>query len=161
MPTPTYTPLANLTLTGSAASVTFSSIGQGFRDLRLIVSGTTTTSTVDALSVRLNADTGSNYSFVYATGDGSTASSGGTTTTSASVGLIGTSQSVSTVDFLDYSATDKHKTMLGRGNTPGWGTRMNAARWANTSAVTSILVFTEANLNFAAGSTFALYGIAS
>lgn len=151
-------PLQNITLGSSQASVSFGSIPSTFRDLRLVVNGTIG-STVDALVLRFNGDTGSNYSFVYATGDGSNATSGGTTTNLLSVGVIGSTQSVSTIDIMDYSATDKHKTVLGRGNTPGWGVRMNAARWASTSAITSILVYTEASVNLAAGTTLALYGV--
>ena len=60
---------------------------------------------------------------------------------------------------MDYSATDKHKTMLSRGGSSSFGVGMNAGRWANTSAVTSVLVIGQSGLDFAAGSTFYLYGI--
>ena len=45
MPTPTYTPLATVTLGTSAASVTFSSIPATYRDLILIFDGTGSGST--------------------------------------------------------------------------------------------------------------------
>lgn len=153
--------LATTTLGSTATTVTFGSIPATYRDLRLVVSGTTTTGTVDALVLRLNGDTASNYSIVYATGDGTNATSSTQATTYAGMGVIGTSQSVSTIDIMDYAQTDKHKALLGRGNTPGWGTRMIAGRWASTSAVTTILVYTEANLTFSIGTTLSLYGIVS
>jgi hypothetical protein len=126
-----------------------------------VITGTTTTSTVDALTLRFNSDTGSNYSTVYITGDGSTATSSSTSTTYLAAGVIGNSQSVSTIDIMDYSATDKHKTVLARGNTPGWGTRNLTGRWASTSAITSILVYTEAGLTFSAGTSFYIYGVSA
>jgi hypothetical protein len=50
--------------------------------------------------------------------------------------------------------------LLARANDAGQGVAMSAARWANTSAITTILLYPDAN-QFSSGSTFALYGIAS
>jgi hypothetical protein len=160
MSTPTYTPLATVTLGGTATSVTFSSIPATYRDLILIVSGLTTTTTVDALAIRFNSDTGSNYSNVQMTGDGSSATSASSTNTAAFIGLIGDGAiSVNVISVMDYSATDKHKTVIGRGNVPNSRTRATASRWADTAAITSALVRTNADLTFTAGSTFSLYGV--
>jgi hypothetical protein len=154
--------LANLTLGSSQATVTFSSIPTaGYRDLQLVVSGSTTlSSTIDALNLQYNGDTGGNYYHVYMTGDGSSATSGSGNQANASVGIV-SSLAVSTtvVDIMDYSATDKHKSAVSRGNASNWGVRANATRWASTAAITQVLVKTEANLIFAAGTTFALYGV--
>jgi len=62
--------------------------------------------------------------------------------------------------LLDYSATDKHKTLINRLNSTNGGSstenvEQQAARWANTAAVTSIEIFG----NFASGATFNLYGV--
>jgi len=151
--------ISSQTLGSTATSVTFSSISGAYRDLRLVITGTTTTSTVDAIILQFNGDTGSNYSVVYATGDGTSATSATQATTYLSSGVIGTSQSVSTIDIMDYAQADKHKTTLVRGNTPAWGTRMIAGRWASTAAITSIVVKTEAALTFSAGDSFYLYGV--
>jgi hypothetical protein len=161
MPTPTYTPLATVTLGSSASSVTFSSIPATYRDLVLVQKGITTTSAIDALVLRLNGDTGGNYSHVHMEGEGggtagSDASSG---STSMITGLTGTSQSSSIISLLDYSATDKHKTMLCRSNAPHNRVRANAGRYASTSAITSITVFTASGLSFASGCTFNLFGV--
>jgi len=75
MPTPTYTPLATVTLGSTAASVTFSSIPATYRDLILIITAQRTGSPVN-VGMRFNGDSGSNYSSVFMTGTGSSAISG-------------------------------------------------------------------------------------
>lgn len=158
MPTPTYVPLATVTLASADASITFSSIPAEYRDLILIISGAVTASTVGA-TIRFNGDTGSNYTGVVAQGDGSSAVSGTLSGTFAEIGVLVTSQCNVICQIMDYSATDKHKTFLSRSNGAADRTRMTASRWADTSAITSVDVLTNLN-QFAIGSTFSLYGIA-
>jgi hypothetical protein len=165
MPTPTYTPLANITLGSSASSVTFSSIPATFRDLVLVSSVIHTGA--GGNQMRVNGDTGSNYPFVQMLGDGSatTANSGTlsyfTPFTNSNPGT--TSPVLGITEFIDYSATDKHKTMLmtnsSHGTTQSPMVAKIAARWANTAAITTILIY-PVSTTMAAGSTFALYGIA-
>ena len=143
------------TLSSAAASVTFSSIPQGYRDLVLVIDGTS--SAVVNVDVQQNGDTGSNYSYVLASGDGSSPNSSTSTTTAARMGRMTTTQSNCIFQFLDYSATDKHKTMLGRANADQ--TRMSAGRYASTSATTAIeILAVPSPRTFDAGSTFTLYG---
>jgi hypothetical protein len=161
MPTPTYTPLATVTLGASASSVTFSSIPATYRDLIFIFNGTSASGT-PAVEARVNGDTGGNYNRVRMIGNGSTATSAaasGQSSFTVAAGSMPTS-TVAThiVQFMDYSATDKHKTVLNRGNIPSGTVEAFAQRWANTAAITSISVFVTSD-NFAAGSTFSLYGI--
>jgi hypothetical protein len=160
MPTPTYTPLATVTLGSSAASVTFSSIPATYRDLVLVI---TCRTNVEAYpSARFNSDTASNYSRVGMSGDGSsTYSYSGTLDR---VSLNGYAASSNTTDYntilqvMDYSATDKHKTALSRANNTGYATDALALRWANTAAITSLQVYVT-SATFNAGSTFSLYGV--
>jgi hypothetical protein len=153
MPTPTYTPLATVTLGSTAASVTFSSIPATYRDLIVVVNGTTTASV--GVTFRHNGDTtDANYTSVNMTGNGSTATS--TTATNANMMSMFTTQTQGIVQFLDYSATDKHKTGLSRGDNAGNNTRAFARRWSNTAAITSIEI---AGGTFNSGSTFSLYGV--
>lgn len=155
MPTPTYTPLANLTLSSSAASVTFSSISQSYRDLVLVFNGTCSENT--SVRIFLNSDTtGTNYARVLMIGSGTAASSQSNTTNAEIIGDVGPDRSTAIVNFLDYSATDKHKSMLVRNDK--LATRAVAARWANTAAITTVQLSMNAG-TFDAGSTFALYGI--
>jgi hypothetical protein len=157
MPTSTYVSLATYTIpSGTDTEVVFSSIPATYRDLIVIVAGSATAAA--SFGVRLNSDTGSNYTYVLADGNGSTASSGSGTLTYGLAGRISTSQSVSVMQIMDYSASDKHTTILGRGNAADDIVRMNASRWANTAVVNSVSVM---NATFNAGTTFSLYAIAS
>ena len=154
MPTPTYTPLATVTLGSTAASVTFSSIPATYRDLIVVIQHK---GAGDNFSARLNGDTGANYSYARMIGNGSTA-----TSDSGSSGTIGASFSENIgntiTQIMDYSATDKHKTILSRSNTASSSTRAHAVRWASTSAVTSFGIILASG-SFDAGSTFSLYGV--
>jgi hypothetical protein len=160
MPTPTYTPLATVTLGSSASSVTFSSIPATYRDLIVIVDGKT--SLVTNTVVRLNSDSGSNYSYVVAEGNGTSATSFSGTGSSPEVGRMATLQSNVIIEIMDYSATDKHKTILGRGNSSGDLVRMSCTRWANTAAVNSVQILPSPSpRTFDSGATFNLYGVIS
>jgi hypothetical protein len=169
MPTPTYTPLATVTLGSSASSVTFSNIPATYRDL--IIQGqfrSTRVAATEDLYVDLNSDTGSNYSSVYMYG-GSGGNSSFSQTTSGVAAVINTIAATGTsnvlsdgqIAIMDYSATDKHKSMLtrnGAGNQDQvWA---GAHRWANTNAVTTIKLYYKIG-SIAAGTTISLYGIAS
>jgi len=63
------------------------------------------------------------------------------------------------LQFFDYSATNKHKSVLSRSDTATYGTGATANRWGSTAAISSILLYPNMNL-FESGSTFHLYGIA-
>ena len=157
MATPTYDLIDSQVLSTSAASVTFSSIPATYRDLVLVIDGTSTsTETVNAIT--FNNDTGSNYSYVWMLGTGSTTSSSSGTTTSMLGGILTSSQSNAILQIMDYSATDKHKTALLRAN---YSVVMGRAmRWANTAAINEIdITFVAANA--AAGTTIYLYGVAA
>jgi hypothetical protein len=169
MPTETYTALATVTLGSSASSVTFSSIPATYRDLVLIsVPVDTAIGTSQSLFVRFNSDSGSNYPFVYMGTDTSGTPLAGAATLTAIVAARydNRQDGMGICRIMDYSATDKHKTTLttgGMGNrtVSGITTLQAASRWANTSAITSLFIFSELSGNFAAGSRFDLYGIAS
>jgi hypothetical protein len=157
------TALASITLQSASSSVTFSGIPQNYRDLILVVAGSATAS-ASLTFIRLNGDTGSNYSNVFARGNGSNAASSSETTTGAwffyGNQVLGVDQSNAISQIMDYSATDKHKSILTRANINnalGPSVEMTASRWASTVAVTSLQVYVSSN-NFAAGSTFNLYG---
>jgi hypothetical protein len=159
MPTPTYTPLATVTLGASASSVTFSSIPATYRDIVVIFGGSN--SSANNLQLRFNADSGSNYSFVYAEGNGSVTESGAfTSQTTSFIGNIGTGQNAVVAQVMDYSATDKHKTTISRSNRPDANVQMSASRWANTAAITSIEV-RVAGGTIDTASVLSIYGIAS
>jgi hypothetical protein len=74
------------------------------------------------------------------------------------IGITNTTFTSQYIQVMDYSATDKHKTVLARNASTVNSVNAHAARWANTGAITSIVVLTESS-TFASGSTFSLYGI--
>ena len=164
MPTNTYTPLGNTTLASAVSSVTFGSIPATYRDLVVIVVAKGSTNLEGRL--RLNGDTGNNYSFVRISG---TPGGGGVTATNAaSQSAAYTSSSVVdartdsflqlVINIMDYSATDKHKTILNRADNAARGAEVIANRWENSAAVTSVTILTSTG-NWAIGSTMTLYGI--
>ena len=159
MPTSTYVALATTTLGASASSVTFSSIPtSGYRDLILIA--TYSTSIGDIL-LEFNSDAGSNYSIVEMRGDGSSAFSASFTRSGAFLGYSNqTVQQSSIAQVMDYSATDKHKTVLTRVDAASVVTLASAGRWASTSAVVSLHWGNDAGTPPTIGSKFSLYGIA-
>jgi hypothetical protein len=162
MGVPTYLPIANVTLGSAATNVLFTNITQQYRDLVLITAGTKSTSPSYAIAFQFNGDGGNNYHNVYAYGDGTSTGSG--VQSPAGIGLIGrvsTSQATGVTHFMDYSASDKHKTILSRGSAADSYAIMYAARWANNAPVTQLLLGIEGpgGSTFAAGMSFALYGV--
>lgn len=163
MATPTYDPIASHTVT-STAGIAFDNITQDYRDLIIVVSGKGASGGVGC-QVRVNDDSGTNYYRVIASGDGSSASSVSGSSTRflfSNVGAFDTgANGVWILQFLDYSTTDKHKSVLSRTDgdvSSGRGTDMGAHRWANTSAITKVDFYFG---GFATGTTINLYGVAA
>jgi hypothetical protein len=163
MPTPTYTPLATVTLASAVGSVTFGSIPATYRDLILVtdvIAGAN-----QGPVVRYNGDSGSNYSTLVMRAYGSSVTESASTTDNVlyiTYSNVGSGEKCfTTLSVMDYSATDKHKTGLHRSNYEGTATdfaEAMATRWANTAAITSLQFFASTG-NFAIGSTFSLYGV--
>jgi hypothetical protein len=91
-------------------------------------------------------------------GNGSTAYSFTLTRTGIFTMAAGASRFMMIAQIMDYSATDKHKTVISRGNGPDFEISGTAARWPSTSAITSVAARAGAS-TFAAGSTLSLYGV--
>jgi hypothetical protein len=160
MPTPTYTALATVTLGSAANSVTFSSIPATYRDLVLVHNNLGTTNAVDAV-MRFNGDSGSNYNRVFMYTDVSTIqSSSASNQTSLSLFFPRTTVGFVSLQIMDASATDKHKTVINRASVSDFISWAGAGRWASTSAITSIYL-APATGQFATGFTVSLYGIVS
>lgn len=151
MPKKTYTQINSITLAAASSSVTFSSIPQNFRDLVLIFVGSGTGD--ENLTPIIN---GSSLDFTWTQITTAPTSNSGTNN---SIGRVATTQTMGILHFLDYSQTDKHKTFLVRTNIAGTEARQLAARWAQTSAISSISLGIRTGFSFTVGSTFNLYGI--
>jgi hypothetical protein len=164
MPTNTYVALDKVTVGTATPSITFSSIPQGYTDLVLIINaGTSDASEQDCL-IRVNGDTGSNYSATYLYGTGSSAASGrnaNQTESTAGYPIRPTLISTLIVQFPNYSNTTTYKNWLGRANSADSMVYTHISLWRNTNAINTILLYPSNSKNFLAGSTFTLYGIAS
>lgn len=165
MGTPTYDAIASTTLVSSASSVTFSSldtIAAGYRDLIVVMTPKSLTASGygGAAVINFNGDSGSNYSYVFMYGDGSTTGSGSGTTTAIYAGYQENNDHKPhfTAQIMDFSATDKHKSVLTRHGHSSQIVYARAFRWASTSAITSIAVNSSGG-DFASGSVFSLYGV--
>jgi hypothetical protein len=117
--------------------------------------------------MRLNGDTGANYSTHYLYGDGSSVGAGsGVSASSYNVAIYTAANGntsgifgVAIMDILDYANTSKYKTMrsLTGGDANGSGiVIMTSCAWQNTAAVTTIS-FT--GTTYQQYSQFSLYGV--
>ena len=163
-------PIASVTLT-SAGGVNFTSIPQTFTHLQLRIFARTErfAAANDYFVVRPNSDSvGSTYFWHNLSGDGSSATSTGTTgQLAAALGwLPGASATANVfgnliVDFLDYTNTNKYKTIKSIGGFDGNGSgnvTLSSGTYPSLTAITSILM--GGNIaNFIAGSRADLYGI--
>jgi hypothetical protein len=157
----TYVALATQTLGSTASSVTFSSIPNIYTDLVLIAS-IKYVSVGGFSKLTFNGDTATNYSNTIVYGNGSAALSA---RTSNDV-FIGTSYdanteiSTDTFHIQNYSNTTTFKTVLNRHSAAGTRAEALVGLWRKTPETINSLTLTGGN-NYAAGSTFSLYGIAA
>ena len=156
-----YTVLGSTTLTTSSASVTFSSIAGGYKDL-VLVAAITSNVTTD-IDLRFNGSSASVYSQVIMSGNGSsTFSPSGSNTYLRPTYYGGATAAVGnnvTMQIMDYSATDKHKSILSRTSNANDGVDAAAGRFAVTDAITSIEIFNISGRIWQIGSTFRLLGV--
>lgn len=155
----TYTPIATTTLGSSQSSITFSSISQSYTDLICVVNGVIS-ATDKSLLVRINGDSGSNYSSTFFYGDGvNVVSARGSNENLFLAGRLGNVQSNSTINFQNYSNTTTYKTMLARGNNTIGLVLANVSLWRSTAAISSIVLSLESAANFNSGTKATIYGI--
>lgn len=160
----TYIPIATYTAPSSVSSYTFSSIPQTYTDLVLVSNVISTSGLID-VTMRYNGDgatTGlySNTTF-YSTGS-----------VRASTGLTGGNQSYLTyygqpdatylyssiAQFMNYSNTSTNKSIMVHSGSSVGGTDLIMNLYRSTSAISSIYLYPQSQ-QFAAGTTFTLYGI--
>ena len=161
-----YESIATVTVgAGGSSSITFSSIPSTYTHLqiRLFAKSTTagTGGTVTSITFNGNAMTKNHY--LYA--NGSTVVSGvgasGDTNNTPTAGFTSIF-SAGIIDILDYTNTNKNKTLRALGgydyNSAGEMALYSNLYATNTNAITSI-VLSPLSGNFAQYSSFALYGI--
>lgn len=161
-----YESIATTTVgAGGSSSISFSSIPSTYTHLQ--IRGIQKFTGSGEARLRMNSDTGTNYSQHILYGDGASAAASGTGTQSDinwTMGASSTSQFTAfVIDILDYRNANKNKTvraLSGVDQNGSGSVYLSSGAWLNTAAVTSIELRTTAN-NFAQYSHFALYGIKS
>jgi hypothetical protein len=152
------TALATVTLQEASSTVTFSGIPDTYRDLVLVSKAGGSGQWV----LNLNGDSStSNYLYVAMRGRSAGAGGYSFTTDGAfydGMTLQSTLDYINICEIIDYSQTNKHKTLLFRGNSASASVvTATAARYASNNAITSLTVSAVGG-SFLANSTFALFG---
>ena len=164
-------------LTGSQASVTFSSLnstyGADYQHLQIRMvarSDEAGSSNLRDLRIQVNADTGSNYAAHVLRGDGAAVSSNGAasqTSVATAMAMLPRPSNPTTqfgaavIDALDVFETTKYTTfrMLGGAKPDGedqiW---LGSGLWMSFNALTEIKLFANSG-NFGSNSRFSLYGL--
>ena len=157
-------------LEADVSSVTFSSIPATYEHLQLRTSIRSAYAAADyaMLYIRLNGDTGANYTRHYMYGHDSSTGGGGDT--SQTFMLLGITEPNATepsavyanhvIDLLDYANTNKYTTASAINGQLGWPVAQQlSGLWDDTSAVSTILLYDGNAQDFVRGSEFTLYGI--
>lgn len=159
----TYEPIATTTIGTATNTVTFSTIPATYTDLLLVM---TIKGTGNGYPyIRVNGDSGTNYSVTELRGNG-TAASSTRASNQTSIQPVGVTIFTSafgfqnSTHFMNYSNTTTNKTMISRSDNANNGSDAVVNLWRNTAAISSIVITASAN-NFDTGSIFTLYGIKS
>lgn len=156
-------------LSGSASSVTFSSLPSTYSHLqiRYVVRQSTAGTIIPMLN--FNGDTAANYAWHRLYGNGTTVNSDSSISTTQILALTGPGGSDTAgvfmpaiVDILDYRSTSKNKTVRyltgAEMNNTARVMALTSGLWASTAAVSS-LTLTALSGSFAIGSRFSIYGV--
>jgi len=173
MASPTYTLISSNVLTGSAASVTFSSIPSTYTDLVLKVSARNDdTAAFGVLYMQFNGSGGTAYSRTILRGSGSAAISASSSNTSefqsSATGVVGGSATANTFSSAEFyipsytSSQNKPASYFGVNEDNATAAYMGAIAnlWSSSATITSISVYLS-GVNFVSGSSFYLYGISN
>ena len=162
--------IARQEISGDTAAITFSDIPQTYDHLELTVYARADHNNQYGCEVycEFNGDTtATNYHTQRFRGLGSSPSAlsqdyqpiGGIASEHAGANIFG----VVTSTIYNYTKTDRHKQYLSSsGNPRGDATAqamLRSNRWADTSAITAIVLYPQSSTNFMAGSVFELRGI--
>lgn len=161
-----YESISTYTLSSTTSTVTFSSIPSTYKHLQIRIYGKSegTTYPTDNLGFKFNGEANTSLqSSHYLVGDGGSISSGGRTNSGELADVIGRNGTWGScvIDILDYSNTNKYKTVKAIGGADANGSgriSLTSLNWRSTSAITSILLDPNGN-SWSSGSKIALYGI--
>lgn len=158
-----YESIATVTVgAGGTSSVSFSSIPSTYKHLQIRAIYETVTN-IDNIGMTLNGSTAQTRShFLY--GFGASAGAGDTTSNwfTVQAGVSTTTFYAMIIDLLDYTNTNKYKTVRALNGVDFNGSgciALSSALYATTSAVSSLSIQPAGGANLAQYSSFALYGI--
>jgi hypothetical protein len=171
--TGSYESIATATASGSATTLTFTSIPSTYKHLQIrgISKNSGTGSAASTFTAIFNSDNSANYAWHYIDANGTAATaSGGASDTAITLRRGSSTNNASytnmfgsiIIDVHDYASTTKNKTVryiagTDYNNTSG-ALALGSNLWMSTNAITSITL-TSGSGNWVAGTTFALYGI--
>ena len=152
---------------GGTASVTFSSIPQTYKSLQIrYLAKDSYSASADYVNFPISVNTNNTWRTHYITGDGSSAAASSLAlarvfyvpnSASALANIYGTG----IIDLIDYASSTKNKTFRTLSgydrNAAGGGIALQSMGRFDTSAITDITL--TADSTWAAGTTFALYGM--
>ncbi len=171
----TYEPLSSTTLSSTQSSIDFTSISSSYTDLviSLYCQNAAATSGTRTGLLKINSDSGTNYSYLYFMGDGTTVSTTRTSTYSGGIfyGDVprnGTGANIfgfARISFFNYAGSTQKSViaecsvdMAGLGGAGGGYVQRTIGLWRSTSAITSISLLAGGE-GFASGTRATLYGI--
>jgi hypothetical protein len=161
--TSTYEKIATTTLGSSVSTIDFSSITSAYTDLVIIITAKMSNDT--DLWIRINNDSGSNYSYTVLRATGTAVTSGrGSNVTAGlladSEGLPGNDNNhIEICQLMNYSNTTTNKTMITRANRANKGVDAVASLWRSTAAVNQITILNVGGETFSSGTKATIYGI--
>ena len=176
IPPSSFYSIATVTAAGGEASLSFTSIPQGYKSLQIrAIARDTYANTQGAydVGIQLNNDTATDYAYHQLLGNGSAAvATGGVSSNSMYWPSLSSSSNASNTtfygagycDIIDYSSTTKNKTIRTMSGfnfnttSTAYRVQLSSGLWINTAAITSIKLLPGVTA-FAAGSTFSLYGV--
>jgi len=173
-PSGAYDSIATATVSnGTTQTITFSSIPATYTHLQLryIIRTDRNDDYADAIGMRFNSDTGSNYHrHRFETENTGAPGYGYSNATDAQYHFMGATALCTSgvfasgvVDIIDYANTSKYKTTKSVNGVVNSGTQnwmgFQGSLWASTSAINTIALKVNYGTYYATGSTVALYGI--
>jgi hypothetical protein len=160
--------IQSVEISSPTSSVTFSSIPQGYTDLKLVGSvRSAVTNPYDFIYFYMNGASGVNYPGRYVRGDGSSVSTGTYSTSYFPIQFInGNGATANTFGSFEMyipnytSANYKSFSIdtLEETNSSGAFMDIVSGNWTQTTAISSLLLASGSGL-FTANSTFTLYGV--
>ena len=157
---------------GGQAYAEFTSIPSTYTHLQIRAIARSDRSGVDydSLNLRFNSDTSGSYTDHWLQGNGSSATAGAEGASVTAITLYRTPGAAATgnvfggtvIDILDYTNTNKYKTVRALTGTDGNGSgvlSLGSGLWMKTNAISTIRLYAGASSNWVRYATFALYGI--